>query len=43
MTIEGIYVGVIPFAAMQLSIGVLCFMFPQVILWLPQQIGGGSF
>jgi tripartite ATP-independent transporter DctM subunit len=42
VTIQDIYVGVIPFVIMQLVMVILCLMFPQIILWLPQQMYGGS-
>jgi tripartite ATP-independent transporter DctM subunit len=42
VTIQDIYVGVIPFVLMQLLMVILCLLFPQVILWLPQQMYGGS-
>jgi tripartite ATP-independent transporter DctM subunit len=34
-----IYLGVIPFIAMQVLAVVLVFMFPQIALWLPKAIG----
>jgi TRAP-type mannitol/chloroaromatic compound transport system permease large subunit len=42
VTIQDIYVGVIPFVLMQLIMVGACLLFPQVILWLPQQMYGGS-
>jgi tripartite ATP-independent transporter DctM subunit len=42
VTIQDIYVGVIPFVLLQLMMVVLCLMFPQIILWLPQQMYGGT-
>ena len=34
-----IYRGIVPFVVMQLLALVLCFMFPQIALWLPKAIG----
>ena len=34
-----IYLGVIPFIAMQVLAVVLVFLFPQIALWLPKAIG----
>jgi TRAP-type mannitol/chloroaromatic compound transport system permease large subunit len=42
VTIQDIYVGVIPFVLMQLIMVGACLLFPQVILWLPQQMYGGN-
>lgn len=42
VTIQDIYVGVIPFVLLQLMMVILCLMFPQIILWLPQQMYGGT-
>jgi len=42
VTIRDIYIGVIPFVLLQLTMVALCFMFPQFILWLPQQMYGGG-
>jgi len=42
VTIQDIYVGVIPFVLMQLAMVIACLMFPQIILWLPQQMYGGG-
>lgn len=42
VTIQDIYVGVIPFVLMQLVMVGACLLFPQVILWLPQQMYGGT-
>jgi tripartite ATP-independent transporter DctM subunit len=40
VTIRDIYIGVIPFVLLQMAMVALCFMFPQIILWLPQQMYG---
>lgn len=42
VTIRDIYIGVIPFVLLQLGMVVLCFVFPKIILWLPQQMYGGG-
>ena len=42
VTIQDIYIGVIPFVLMQLLMVILCLVFPQVVLWLPQQMYGGT-
>ena len=42
VTIKDIYIGVIPFVIMQLIMVAVCFLFPQVVLWLPQQMYGGG-
>jgi len=42
VTIRDIYIGVIPFVLLQMAMVALCFMFPQIILWLPQQMYGGG-
>jgi tripartite ATP-independent transporter DctM subunit len=39
VTTGDIYRGIVPFVAMQLLALVLCFMFPQLALWLPRTIG----
>jgi len=39
ITTRHMYVGVIPFVAMQLLAIVLVFYFPQIALWLPKAIG----
>ncbi|MCX7313409.1 MAG: TRAP transporter large permease subunit, partial [Alphaproteobacteria bacterium] len=39
VTTGDIYRGIIPFVGMQLLALVLCFMFPQLPLWLPKTIG----
>ncbi len=40
VTIRDIYVGIIPFVLLQLAMVGLCLLFPQIILWLPQQMYG---
>jgi len=42
VTIQDIYVGVIPFVLMQMAMVIMCLMFPQIVLWLPQQMYGGT-
>jgi len=42
VTIRDIYIGVIPFVLMQMAMVALCFKFPQIIMWLPQQMYGGG-
>jgi TRAP-type mannitol/chloroaromatic compound transport system permease large subunit len=42
VTIRDIYIGVIPFVLLQMAMVALCFAFPQMILWLPQQMYGGG-
>jgi tripartite ATP-independent transporter DctM subunit len=42
VTIRDIYVGVIPFVLLQLLMVAACLAFPQIILWLPQQMYGGT-
>jgi len=39
VTTRQIYVGVIPFIAMQVLAVALVFFFPQIALWLPKAIG----
>ena len=39
VTTRHIYVGVIPFVALQLLGVVLVFLFPQIATWLPKAIG----
>ena len=41
VTIRDIYIGVIPFVLLQMLMVAACLMFPQIILWLPQQMYGG--
>ena len=40
VTIRDIYIGIIPFVLLQLAMVGLCLLFPQLILWLPQQMYG---
>jgi tripartite ATP-independent transporter DctM subunit len=42
VTIRDIYIGVIPFVTLQLLMVAACLLFPQIILWLPQQMYGGN-
>jgi len=42
VTIGDIYTGVIPFVLLQLLMVILCFVFPDLILWLPKQMYGGG-
>ena len=42
VTIRDIYVGVIPFVLLQLVMVGLCVLFPQIILWMPQQMYGSG-
>jgi tripartite ATP-independent transporter DctM subunit len=42
VTIRDIYVGIIPFVLLQLLMVVICFEWPQVILWLPEQMYGAK-
>jgi len=42
VTIRDIYIGVIPFVALQMLMVALCFQWPQVILWLPEQMYGAK-
>jgi tripartite ATP-independent transporter DctM subunit len=39
ITTGDIYKGIVPFVLMQLVALVLCFIFPQLALWLPRTIG----
>ena len=41
VTIRDIYVGVMPFVALQVMMVVIAFNWPQIILWLPKQMYGG--
>jgi len=41
VTIGDIYTGIIPFVLLQLLMVVICFIFPDLILWLPKQMYGG--
>jgi tripartite ATP-independent transporter DctM subunit len=40
VTIGDIYTGIIPFVLLQLLMVVFCFVFPDLILWLPKQMYG---
>jgi tripartite ATP-independent transporter DctM subunit len=42
VTIRDIYIGVIPFVALQMMMVAICFEWPQVILWLPEQMYGAK-
>ncbi|MDO8319821.1 TRAP transporter large permease subunit [Rhodoferax sp.] len=42
VTIRDIYVGIIPFVLLQLLMVFICFQWPQVILWLPEQMYGAK-
>ncbi|MDP2680179.1 MAG: TRAP transporter large permease subunit [Rhodoferax sp.] len=42
VTIRDIYIGVIPFVALQMMMVAICFQWPQVILWLPEQMYGAK-
>ena len=42
VTIRDIYIGIIPFVLLQLTMVGLCLLFPQLILWLPQQMYGSG-
>jgi tripartite ATP-independent transporter DctM subunit len=42
VTIRDIYIGVIPFVLLQMMMVALCFQFPQIIMWLPQQMYGSG-
>ena len=42
VTIKDIYIGIIPFVLLQLVMVVLCFVFPTLITWLPEQMYGGG-
>jgi TRAP-type mannitol/chloroaromatic compound transport system permease large subunit len=39
VTTRHMYLGVLPFVAMQLLAVLLVFLFPQLALWLPKVIG----
>jgi len=41
VTIGDIYTGIIPFVLLQLLMVVICFTYPDLILWLPKQMYGG--
>lgn len=38
VTIRDIYLGIMPFVALQMLMVAICFKWPQIILWLPQQM-----
>ncbi len=40
VTIRDIYIGVLPFVALQMMMVAICFQWPQIILWLPEQMYG---
>ncbi len=42
VTIRDIYLGVMPFVLLQMAMVGLCLLFPQLILWLPQQMYGSG-
>lgn len=42
VTIQQIYKGIVPFVLLQLVGLALCMLFPQIILWLPSYLLGGS-
>lgn len=42
VTIQDIYVGVVPFVLLQMAMVALCFAFPALITWLPQQMYAGG-
>ncbi len=42
VTIRDIYIGVMPFVLLQLAMVALCLLFPQIILWMPQQMYGSG-
>jgi tripartite ATP-independent transporter DctM subunit len=42
VTIRDIYIGIIPFVLLQMAMVALCLLFPQLILWLPQQMYGSG-
>jgi tripartite ATP-independent transporter DctM subunit len=42
VTIKDIYIGVIPFVLLQMLMVAACLLFPQIILWLPQQMYGSA-
>lgn len=43
ITLRHMYRGVLPFIAMQLVTLLLVILFPDLVLWLPEQIGGPSW
>lgn len=42
VTIRDIYIGVLPFVALQMMMVAICFNWPQVIMWLPEQMYGAK-
>lgn len=42
VTIRDIYIGVLPFVALQMLMVAICFEWPQVIMWLPEQMYGAK-
>lgn len=42
VTIRDIYIGVLPFVALQMMMVAICFQWPQIILWLPEQMYGAK-
>ncbi|WP_313953329.1 TRAP transporter large permease subunit [Accumulibacter sp.] len=42
VTIKDIYIGVIPFVLLQVSMVALCLIFPRIITWLPGLMYGGK-
>jgi TRAP-type mannitol/chloroaromatic compound transport system permease large subunit len=42
VTIRDIYVGVIPFVLLQMTMVALCLLFPDIVTWLPRQMYGGG-
>ncbi|MBE0473218.1 TRAP transporter large permease subunit [Rhodoferax sp.] len=42
VTIRDIYLGVLPFVALQMLMVAACFEWPQLIMWLPEQMYGAK-
>ena len=42
VTIKDIYVGVLPFVALQMAMVAACFIWPEIITWLPKQMYGAA-
>ncbi len=42
VTIKDIYIGVLPFVALQLLMVAACFIWPEIITWLPKQMYGSG-
>ncbi|HEY0857236.1 MAG TPA: TRAP transporter large permease subunit [Albitalea sp.] len=42
VSIGDIYIGVLPFVLLQLLMVAACLLFPQIVLWLPQQMYGSA-